>query len=104
MSLNNQIERYLGTHQGNGEAFLAKVLNKIQGEQAVNEFIAQSPAGFNETDGFAIEIKTGSDNRQEITLNYKIGGDERSAVIDENLLDGLIKQRQELEQKVRQAA
>ena len=52
-----ELERYLGTHTGVAESFLAKVIEKMEGVDERNEFLkAVGPAGFDFNEGFEIDI------------------------------------------------
>ena len=54
----NKLDRYLGTHQGLGEAFLAKVIDKLAGKEE-----CERRQGFNYTEGMEIDIKKEGDNK-----------------------------------------
>ncbi len=52
------LERFLGTHQGLGESFLAKAITKIAGQEERDNFIkALNNHGFDFTEGLMVDIK-----------------------------------------------
>lgn len=66
------LERYLGTHQGMQESFLAKVIEKIEGIEARDTFIKTvGGQGFDFIEGFETEIITKPNKEVTIKLTYK---------------------------------
>jgi hypothetical protein len=51
------MQRFMGTHQSVGEAFLAKVIEKTQGKDARDAFVKEIEPGFGFVEGFKIEIQ-----------------------------------------------
>ena len=95
----NQLERYLGTHQGVVECFVAKVLEKTEGIEKRDEFVKSVGGGFGEAEGIHIEIiNSGSD--QKIKIDFGINGNKESIGIDKEILESIIKEREEFEKKV----
>jgi hypothetical protein len=95
----NQMERYLGTHQGVVEGFVAKVLEKTQGVEKRNEFIDSLGNGFKETEGIRIEvINKGAE--QKIIVNLKINGKTESLEINRDLIEDIINERNEFEKHI----
>lgn len=98
----NQLERYLGTHQCVGESFLAKILLKTSGQDAVNDFLTETNgAGFSETQGFDIEIEKGSYG-EKILLSYDLGSGIKTIDFSTEMINELINERDELNSKVNQ--
>lgn len=101
----NRLERYLGTHQGIAESFLAKVLELTKGEEARDEFVRSVGTGFGETEGVRVEI-VNQEGNQEIIMTYTLkdaeNGDHQESVrFTADLLDQIIAQKQEFEALVR---
>jgi N-formylglutamate amidohydrolase len=95
----NQLERYLGSHQGVVEGFVAKVLEETEGNEKRDEFINSLGSGFTETEGIRVEVvNTGKD--QKIIINYKINEQNKSLEISKELLEKIIKDRHEFEKKI----
>lgn len=95
----NQLERYLGTHQGVTESFVAKVLEKIGGVEKRDEFVKSIGGGFGETQGIHLEI-INSGNEQEIKIDYEINGKKESVKIDRSILRDIIEERKEFEEVI----
>lgn len=93
----NQLERYLGSHAGVGESFLTKVIKAIKGDEAAREYVQKKPAGFQEAEGFDIEIIP-ADKPEEVTivLHYMMDGKEEEIKFKSEILDTIIQQREEL--------
>lgn len=67
----NTLERYLGTHQGVQESFLAKVIEKMKGVDERNKFVAiLNNQGFDFTEGFKAEIQNHSGAEPTIHISY----------------------------------
>lgn len=97
----NQLERYMGTHQGVAECFVAKVLEKIQGNAERDAFIESIGTGFGETRGIHIEIVNTGDE-QKIVMMYPVKNKEgieeqQSVEFSAKLLDEIIEERKEFE-------
>ncbi len=95
----NQLERYLATHLGVVESFVAKVLEKTEGEEKRDEFIRSVGSGFKETQGMRVEI-INKGTEQEIIITYPLGDKEEKIKVSKELLDEIIKERQEFEEKI----
>lgn len=95
----NQLERYLGTHSGITELFLAKVMEKNGGTEKRDEFIKSLGNGFKETEGMRVEISN-TGKGQKILIQYEINGKKEELTIDEELLKRIIQERKEFEEKV----
>lgn len=66
------MERFLGTHQGVAESFLAKVIEKTKGIAERDRFVvALGNTGFGFTEGFGVDIQTFKDGKRTIHLSFK---------------------------------
>lgn len=97
----NQLERYLGTHQGVVESFLAKVLEKVAGESKRDEFINSVGGGFKETEGIHVEIQNIGRERQVITITYGLNGKKETVNVEKTLLEEIIRDRAKFEEEVK---
>lgn len=96
----NQLERYLGTHQGVVESFVAKALENKFGIEAKMEFVESVGGGFKETEGIHIEI-INQGNEQRIELTYGINGQKETIELDKELLENIIEERREFDEKIK---
>ena len=99
----NQLERYLGTHQGVTESFVAKVLEKTGGSEARNAFLESIGSGFAEIEGAHIEI-INKGTEQKILMTYPLNSngekEEKSVEISLAVLEDIIKDREKFEHMV----
>lgn len=95
----NQLERYMGTHGGVVESFLAKILEKIQGVEKRDEFVKNIGSLFKETEGVHIEL-INKGKEQNILVDYEVNGKKERVEIDENLLNDIIEERKKLEEDI----
>ena len=71
-SYEDTLKRFLGTHQGIGESFLAKVIEKTKGKADRDAFVsALDNQGFGFAEGFDIKIETIDDKTQNIHISFK---------------------------------
>jgi hypothetical protein len=97
----NQLERYLGSHQGVVECFVAKVLENKFGVEKRREFQKGLGNGFKETEGIRLEIiNRGAE--QKITMTFRMGEKDETAELDRNLVNEIIQERQKFEEKINQ--
>lgn len=69
--VSDTLERYLSTHQGSGESFLAKLIEKTEGLQQRAEFVkALGNQGFGFVEGFVVSIETTKSNERIIRVTY----------------------------------
>ncbi|HEY4494965.1 MAG TPA: hypothetical protein VJC01_00785, partial [Candidatus Paceibacterota bacterium] len=95
----NQLKRYLATHQGVAEGFVAKILEETQGPEKRDEFISSVGSGFKEKEGIHLEIQNNG-NHQEITITYQINGNKETIAVSRDLIENIIKDREEFEKKI----
>lgn len=66
------LKRFLGTHQGIGESFLAKVIEQTKGSAERDAFVsALGNQGFDFAEGFDVKIETTNDETQNIYISFK---------------------------------
>lgn len=66
------LERYLGTHQGVSESFLAKVIELTKGVEARDSFVQSvDKMGFDFVEGFDIEIRNTKDGEPQVYVSFK---------------------------------
>jgi len=99
----DKLERYLASHQGVVEGFVAKVLEKTEGKEKRDEFIASVGGGFKETQGISVEI-INKGNEQKIGITYEINGNKETLEIDKKLLDDIVEERKLFEKEVEKNA
>ncbi len=96
---NNQMERYLGTHLSNPGAFLAKVLEKTKGEKERDEFVKAIGGGFKQGEGFRVEINNTPEG-MKLEIKYEIDNKKENIEVPPEILDEIIKERDELDEKI----
>jgi len=65
------LERYLGTHQGMCESFIAKVIEKTEGLESRSAFVsAVGSQGFDYVEGFDIDIETKGAEEPSIKIKF----------------------------------
>ncbi len=101
----NKLERYLGTHLGIVESFVAKIIEKTRGRQEAVKFAGTIPKGFGETKGMRVNIKPDEKtNIAKIGIEYEVNGVKHGIEFDEKLLDEIINERNKFEEKFKQKA
>jgi hypothetical protein len=69
--VSDTLERYLSTHQGSGESFLAKLIEKTEGLKQRAEFVkVLGNQGFGFVEGFVVSIETTKSNERIIRVSY----------------------------------
>lgn len=106
--INKQLERYIVTHRGVGELFLAKVLElkalelKEKNTRKRDEFLASLGEGFEYAKGFRIEI-INNKNGQEVNIHYGVGKEKKIVQIDEKMLEQMIDERKEMDEIIKKS-
>mgnify|MGYP001582948528 FL=1 len=95
----NQLERYLGSHAGVIEPFIARILEETCGKEKRDEFISSLGGGFKETDGIHVEV-INKGKEQKIVMTYKVNGGIENLEISKELLERIIGEREEFEKMV----
>lgn len=101
MQYKNQMERYMGSHQSIAESFMAKVLEKTKGLEERDKFVKSLGTGFKETQGIRVEINNTSQG-VKTEIKYKIGDQEETLEVPEEILDEIIKDRDDLNKKMKE--
>lgn len=90
------LRRFLGTHQGIGESFLAKVIERTKGKDERGAFVsALNNQGFDFAEGFDVKIQTREGENPEIHISFKKERDgkvvfEYDEIIPEEVIESLI--------------
>lgn len=93
-------ERLFGTHQLIPESFICKVLEKTQGHEAVEKFLASiKDFAFAELQGFDLEV-TNSAQGQEIKMTFPMGQENQTIIFKAELLDEIIGEKEALEKMI----
>ncbi|MDP4000877.1 MAG: histidine phosphatase family protein [bacterium] len=96
---NNEMQRFMGSHQTVTESFLMKVIEKTEGREAVMKFIESLPDknGFGFSEGFTINLII-DDAGRDIVMNYK----DRQWTLTPELINEIINDKKELDKSVRE--
>jgi len=93
----DKLERYLVSHQGVAESFVAKVIEIQEGLAARDEFASTIGNGWTETKGIHIEI-INDVKGQRVSVTYDDAqGDKKEILLDDDTLATIIQERSELE-------
>lgn len=88
-----KLNRFLGTHAGVNECFLAKVIEKTRGLAARDQFANISDKkGFDYVEGFDVSIKQ-SGAEKHITISYKRKGEDgHEYVLEEEIPEAMLEE------------
>ena len=79
------MKRFLSSHTGVLESFLAKIIEKTRGEEEVRKFIeAVNDQGFDKLEGFNVEILSKDSGDADICIYYKKEGEQEETVFEFN--------------------
>ena len=90
------LKRFLGTHQGVTESFLAKIIEQTKGKVERDTFVsALGNQGFDFAEGFDVKIETVGDKTRNIRISFKKEKDgqiifEYDEIVPREIIDGLI--------------
>ncbi len=90
------LKRFLGTHQGIGESFLAKIIEQTKGKAERDAFVsALGNQGFDFAEGFDVKIETIDDKTQNIHVSFKKEKDgqvifEYDEIVPEEVIESFI--------------
>ena len=90
------LKRFLGTHQGVTESFLAKIIEQTKGKVERDTFVsALGNQGFDFAEGFDVKIETVNDKTRNIRISFKKEKDgqiifEYDEIVSREIIDGLI--------------
>lgn len=99
---NNQMERYLGSHQSVIEPFLIKAIEKVRGTEYKDEFVKSLGAGFEDIEGFRVEINNTTQG-VKLEIKYEMNDKQESVEASPEILEEIIKERDELEKKIKES-
>ncbi len=90
------LKRFLGTHQGVTESFLAKIIEQTKGKVERDTFVSVlGNQGFDFAEGFDVKVETVNDKTQNIHISFKKEKDgqvifEYDEIVPREIIDGLI--------------
>lgn len=90
------LERYLSSHGGVLESFLAKAIEETQGKKERDKFVKNFPQGFENLRGFNIKIYKTMEGKK-IIIKYLDRDGEKELRISDDLLEKIISEREEFE-------
>ena len=93
------LERYLASHQGVPECFMAEVLKIQKGEDGYQKFLDGLGNGWAETKGMSFRIINQGQN-QSIILSYFDKGDQKEIEVSPETIFDIIGRRSEFEDKL----
>lgn len=87
-------EIILGTHQGISESFLSKLIEKTKGPEERNRFLeALNDQGFENVEGFGVEILNNNGERPTLRISYKKSKEEKKVFeYNENINPEILKE------------
>ena len=72
------LRRFLGTHLGIGESFLAKVIEETKGKAERDKFVAAVKGqGFDFVEGFEVKIETDDAGKTTVRISYEKPKDDK---------------------------
>lgn len=98
-TVEDTLKRFLGTHQGIGESFLAKVIEKTKGVSMRDAFVsALGNQGFGYAEGFDVQIETVDGKKQTLRISFKKEKDgqtlfEFNELVPKELIEQMILQK-----------
>ncbi|MFA6514407.1 MAG: hypothetical protein WCT50_03945 [Patescibacteria group bacterium] len=93
------LERYLATHQGVPESFMAELLKLQEGREACNKFLNGLGNGWAETKGMSLRI-VNKGEAQSIILSYPDKGEQKEIEITPGTINAIISRRATFEAAV----
>lgn len=90
------LKRFMGTHQGVAESFLAKIIEKTKGKSERDLFVSiLNNQGFDYAEGFDVKIETIDGNDQQVRISFKKEKDGEvvfayNEIVSKEILDSLI--------------
>lgn len=96
-----QLERYLTTHQGVAESFVAKVIEIQEGLVARDQFANTLGNGWAETKGIHIEIINDESGQRSFITYQDANGEKKEILVNPDTLAAVIKERESLEKSCR---
>ncbi|MCU0679905.1 MAG: hypothetical protein MUF50_01200 [Planctomycetes bacterium] len=95
----NEMQRFCGSHAGTVENFLMKIIEKIDGKEAVYDFInsREDKNCFNFSEGYSVIIK---EKKGQVVGELKYQN--KTWPITKELLDDIMKERDELDREIKE--
>ncbi len=97
-----KLERYLVSHQGVAESFVAKVIEIQEGLAARDQFASSLGNGWAETKGIHIEIINDEHGQRSFISYDDADGKKKEILVDADTLAVIIKEREKLEKACRE--
>lgn len=97
----NEIERYLGTHQGVVECFVLDFLKRKEGVLVAEELATSMGNGWPELGGIFIEIKNKGEE-SVVMMSYPSLDGIKKIKVEPEVIDEIIKDRELLEKKIKE--
>ena len=94
------LERQLGTHQGIGESFLAKLAQKTENTELYHRLLEEKPNGFDFVEGFEVDISNDPAQELPITVIYTLNGQEYRIPVSEAIIQEMIADSDQIEQTI----
>jgi len=97
------LKRFLGTHQGVAEPFLAKIIEQTKGKTERDAFVSViNNQGFDFAEGFDVEIQTIGGKNQNIHISFKKEKDgkvlfEYDEIVPREIIDNLVLKESKIE-------
>ena len=95
-SYEDTMQRFFGTHQSIGEAFLAKVIEKTEGVERRDQFVATlKNKGFGFSEGFKVDIVTpahGKKPKIQVAYSHEGNSPEERFAFDKEIPAGLLEE------------
>lgn len=92
----DELKRFLGTHMGISETFLAKVIEETKGKTERDVFVAAlGNQGFDFVEGYDIEIRSNGEVNQKVHISYKKEKDGKTVFkfdedVPKEIIEGMI--------------
>ncbi len=95
--LGNEMQRFMGSHQTQTETFLMKVIEKLEGEKGVEDFLSslKTKNGFEMSEGYTVNIR---DENGQLAAEIKFR--DKSWIVGQELIAKIIAEKQELDKVV----
>lgn len=96
---NNQLQRFLGSHQSVIECFLLKIIEKTEGRDAAVQFVESLPDqnGFDFSEGYSVILRAGGD-QPDVVVRYG----QREWITDPQTVEAVVSERNDLNKEIKQ--
>jgi broad specificity phosphatase PhoE len=99
----DHLERYLVSHQGVLESFMAELIKIQEGKEAQVDFLKNLGNGWAETEGISVKIKN-QDEERIVLLSYKDKGELKKLKLEPETIQKIIARRQTFEKAAETAS